>query len=252
MYQFASGNLLAVPNGGNMTANPTPVQFGVIKSVAIDFNQDLKELRGIYQFPDDVAPGNRKVTLKAEFGRIEGKLFNNLLFGDTQTTGGTVAIVDEAHSVPAATPYTVVVTNITGLIDFGVRYSATGNQLERVTTTPTQGQYSVAASTGTYTFSAADEGVGVMISYTYTQTVSGITYEMNQQFMGYGPTFMVAFNMQYTKSTVATGMQGNLIFFAVKSSKLSMPTKQDDYQIATLDMEAFANPAGQVCAFFGN
>lgn len=253
MYQFGSGILMANPNGGNLATNPTGVTFGTLQNVAVDIKQDLKELRGLYQFPDNVAPGNRTITIKAEFGDIDGRLFNNLFFGDTQATGGLVTIYQESAAIPSATPYTYTVANATGFAhDYGVKYAGTGISLERVATPTAAGQYSVDVTTGTYTFDAADTGVTVLFSYDYAQTTAGYTYGVNQQLMGYGPVFQLSLTQQYSYSSVASGMQANMLFHAVRSGSLSMPTKQDNFQIATVDMQAFADASGNVLSYFAS
>lgn len=239
MYQFGSGTLWGVPTSGNLGPNPAPQKFGTLQDVSVDFSADVKELFGQNQFPDFVARGKMKITGKAKAGRIVGAMFNQLFFGQTQTAGMKSYANDEVHAVPASTPYTVTVTNSAMFSeDLGVRYSATGIQLAKVTSGPTVGQYSEAA--GIYTFAAADASAGVLISYNYTSAATGLTVAINNQLMGYAPVFEVHLAGLFNNSQFAIKL------FSCVSTKLSIATKQDDFTVPEFDFSAFANAAGQV------
>lgn len=80
-----------------------------------------------------------------------------------QYTAGFGALVQESHTVPAAAPYQVPVSQASAFsCDVSVSY-ASGTALTPVAANPAQGQYSV--STGTYTFNAADEGQALSFAY---------------------------------------------------------------------------------------
>jgi hypothetical protein len=70
---FGSGVLIATPSG----ANATPVQFGALQDVSLDFSFASKQLFGQYQFPIAFARGEGKITGKAKFANIDGPLYNN-------------------------------------------------------------------------------------------------------------------------------------------------------------------------------
>jgi hypothetical protein len=245
MIHFGSGVLYGVPNGGNFAANPSPIQFGTLQSVSLDIDATLKELKGMFQFPDDIAVSDRSIKGKASVGQISGALFNNLFFADVQTTGTEQPAgggTGEVGIIPSASTYVVTVANsLTFLRDYGVRYQSNGIQFQRVITSPTIGQYTVSA--GVYTFAAADSGKGVLISYNYT-SVNGVTTQLNNQLRGYSPSFELYLAKNYRFAS------GGVRLFSCKAGKLSMPTKMDDYSISEIDFEAFANPAGQVANFF--
>jgi hypothetical protein len=247
MFQFGIGALFANPIGGNEAANPTPNSVMTIIDCSIDISQDLKELIGQYKFPDDVAPGTMKVSGKFTFGRVQYAMFNQIFFGDAQTSNVKVIQNREVHSVPAASPYTVTVTNSAQFdTDLGVQYASNGSGFVRVTGTPTQGQYAVSA--GVYTFSAADEGVSVWINYVYTPvTAVGNTYEVNQQLMGYGPVFELWLSEPYQS---VGGVPNGVHLFACRASKLGHDLKNEDYLKPEIDFMAYANAAGQVGEFF--
>ena len=246
MFQFGIGGLFVNPIGGNEATNPTPYEMLTVQDVSIDISQDLKELVGQSKFPDDIAPGQMKVTGKFQFGRIDISIFNNIFFGDTAAAGIKQIIKDEVGAVASATPWQYTTTKAsTFIVDLGVRYAATGASLTRVTTTPTQGQYSVSA--GVYTFASADSGAAILVSYVATATAVGKTVQINNQLMGYGPVFELWLTEPYqTLSGAASGIH----LYACRLSKLAQGLKNTDYLKPEMDFSAFANAAGQVGEFF--
>jgi hypothetical protein len=241
MKQFGSGAAFGVPTTGNLAPNPTPQQFLSLQDVSLEISGKNVSLMGQNQFPDDVAPGDKKVTGKASFGQFNIDIFNQLFFADTVTTGTIATSYKEPAVVPATSPYTVSVAQATTFSkDLGVFYASSGVPFQRVTTTPTQGQYNVSA--GVYTFAAADEGAAVIISYNYTAS-TGRTLTVHNQLQGYGPVFELFLYLPYSGNN---GMH----LYACRSNKLGMPLKRDGYQIIDFEFEAFANAAGQVYDFF--
>ncbi len=169
MFEFGAGTLWGFPVSGNTAANPTPMKFGTLQDVSLDISGDVKQLYGQKQFPEAVARGKCKITGKSKFASINGKMLNDMFFGQTLPAGMIKTSLDEAATVPA-TPFTITVANAAQFKqDWGVRYTVTGIPLTRVASGPVQGQYSVNTSTGVYTFAAADTAAQVQISYTFTQ-----------------------------------------------------------------------------------
>jgi len=82
-YSFGTGRLMATPKVGD------PVQFGTVQDVTIDISFSDKDLRGENLFPVAIARTQGKVSIKAKFAVIDGKLFNNIFFGANATTQGT-------------------------------------------------------------------------------------------------------------------------------------------------------------------
>jgi hypothetical protein len=109
----------------------------------------------------------------------------------------------------------------------------------RVAGAPNAGQYAV-SSTGLYSFAAADAGAAVLLSYSYTVTGSGSRIAIGNPMMGNTPVFQAVFNEQFN------GKQLTLQLNACVASKLSLPTKQDDWLVADLDFQAQADAAGNV------
>ena len=238
MFQFGSGTLWGYPVGGNLAGNPTPIKFGTLQDVSLEISGSLKELYGQSQYAEAVARGKCKIAGKAKFAQIVGKHVNDLFFGQPMNSGQKLTALDEAQSVPASPAYTVTVTNSATFVDdWGVRYSATGLPLTKVSSAPVQGQYSVSA--GVYTFAAADAGAAVLISYRYS-SATGVQLNIRQQVMGFAPAFQILLNEQYA------GKQANLLLYSCVAEKLSWATKNEDFLVPEFDFEAFSNAGGQV------
>src|SRR5207248_11222117 len=127
--------------------------------------------------------------------------------------------------------------------DLGVYYANghhAGHRFTRVTTPATAGEYSVNLATGIYTFAAADANAAVSISYVYNVSSAGKKLVLTNQFMGYTPTFKAAFYTTKTTGGIASGLA--LVLNACTASKLSLPTRIDDYEIQAFDFSAFADP----------
>jgi len=238
MFHFGSGTLWGYPVAGNLAANPTPIKFGTLQDINLEISGALKELYGQNQFAEAVARGKCKITGKAKFAQIVGKHVNDLFFGQAMNSGQKLTALDEAQAIPAGSPYTITVTNSGQFVDdWGVRYSATGLPLTKVTSAPVQGQYSV--SSGVYTFAAADASAAVLISYRYS-SATGVQLNIRQQLMGFAPAFQILLNEQYA------GKQANLLLYSCVAEKLSWATKNEDFLVPEFDFEAFSNAGGQV------
>lgn len=238
-YGFGSGNLFGYRTD---VATPQPIQFGALQDVTVDINFNVKELFGQNQFPVAVARSTGKITGKAKMGRIQAAAFNELFFGQTLASGQKVTAVNEGPTPIPTTPFTITVANGTTWVeDLGVFDATTGQPFTRVSTAPAAGQYSVAAG-GVYTFAAADNTAArkVNISYTYTIAATGQKMTVTNQVLGSAPQF---------KAVLFETYQGNklqLELFACISTKLSIPTKMEDFVIPELDFSAFADSSGNV------
>jgi hypothetical protein len=225
-----------------------PDQFGILQDVQIDFDWTTKELWGQFQFPVDIARGQGKIAGKAKFARIFGAIYGDLFFGQTPATGQLTVAENEAATVPATTPFTATVANAASYIDdLGIYYAAGGNaggRFIRVTTPSAAGQYSVNPATGIYTFAAADAGAALSVSYLYSNAAGGKKLLLTNQFMGYTPTFKATFYTTKTTQGAPAGLA--LVLNACTASKLSLPTKIDDYEIQEFDFSAFADAAGAI------
>lgn len=232
---FGTGYLFGIPSG----ANPTPVNFGVLQSVDINFDSTLKQLYGQNQFPVALGRGPMKVTGKASYAQIRAEAFNSLFFGNAAAAdGGVLQANNEPGAVPAPSgPYTITVVNsATWQTNLGVVNASTGIPLKRVASAPATGQYSVAA--GVYTFAAADANMAVLISYTYTNSTA--TYKkvtLSNQLMGSAPVFQVNLGTTYN------GKVFNLQLNSCTASKLAVPFKNQDFTINDFEFEANTDAA---------
>lgn len=247
---FGVANVFMNPTTGNIPTNPTNQQLVTLQDFAIDIDATLKELRGQFQFPDDVATSDRKVTWKSGFGRMDIDAYNNLVWGESAiSTGGSWVNVNEAHTIPATSTFTVSVTqSATWTKDEGVIYTSgpsAGQKLNKVPSGPATGQYSVSA--GVYTFAAADAGLGVNISYLSTVTTGRILTVSNHT-QGWGPALEIYAANPYQE---LTGTIPNYVhLYAAKVTKTGMPLKRADYLITALEGEAYANSSGFVADFY--
>jgi hypothetical protein len=218
-----------------------PRQFGILQDIQIEFDWTDKELYGQLQFPLAIARGQGKITGKAKFAQILGLLYSDIFFGVTAASGQFAVAQLEAATVPASPTYTVTVANAASYNDdLGVVYAATGKRFNRVATPSSAGQYSVNFATGVYTFSAADASTGLLLSYTYNVATSGSKVAITNQLMGTTPTFKATFYSTYGGSGTALRLN------ACTASKLSLPTKIDDWTINELDFMAFADASGTI------
>ena len=243
IVDFKSGFLIGVPNAGDLNTNPTPRQFGVLQEVSVEFNQDLVELHGQFKYPVDVATGKSKIPIKAKYAAIDGRVLGDLWLGVDPSVGMTIFLIGvyaEAHSIPATPgPYTVVVTNTTGVVDYGVTL-ADGTGLTKVASGVAAGQYEVAPSTGTYTFAAADQGKDILINYSYTSASRGSTVQISNTLMGSGPRFALLLFNQYKTKQLA------ILFNQCIMGKFSVPRKLAAYAMSDFESQAFADSSGIV------
>jgi hypothetical protein len=245
IYTFGAGELWGVRTD---ITNPTPRQFGVMQSCSVEFSATSKELYGQKQFPVAIARGTAKIQCKAKFGQIQGSVFSDLFFNSTLNTGRVTTVQNEVGTIPSATPYTYTAVNagssgVNFVEDLGVLYAATGLPMQLVASGPTVGQYSV-SSAGVYTFAAADEGLGIWVSYVYSITASGQSMTLANPDLGIQPVFQAVFTEKYN---APGGLKtATLRLHACISDKLSVGSKQEDFDIPELDFSAFADQSGNV------
>jgi hypothetical protein len=248
MFVFGSGVLtgtqLNVPT-------PTPINFGLVQKVSVNTSVSVKELYGQYAFPVAVGSGTRKVQCKATLARFSGQALGRLFYNQVPTAGSTISQFAEVHSVPAASPYTVTVTNAAHFVtDQGVIYAATGLPLLNVATLTAAEQYTFNASTGVYTFYLGDAGASVLISYTYSSTAA-TTQNLTIANPLIGPTSTFAATLFATDPT--TNVQFSVMLNQCVASKFSFDTNIEDFSKPDFEFQAFANAAGQVMTFnFGD
>src|SRR5438105_8592910 len=164
MRNFALGSLVTIPSG----ANPTPVQFGWLKDLAVDIKDEMKYANGQYRYATDAGRGRGEITIKAKLQELRTDILLAATQGATSATGSIIGITGEAATIPGS-PFQVTVANgATFSEDCGVLDLTSAKYLTRVASAPATGQYSVNTATGLYTFAAADTTHNLQISYLYT------------------------------------------------------------------------------------
>ena len=235
-YVFGTGQLFALPVGGG-----APLRFGALQDVSVDFNGDIKQLYGQYQFALDVARGKTKIEWKATTGNVDAAAFNQVFFGQTVATGNQLAqVINEGGTVPAMAPYTVTAANGANFQnDLGVYLVSTGAPLKQVAAAPATGQYTVSAA-GVYTFNIAQAGAAVLLNYLWEQAAVGGSLAVGNNLMGNTPKFQLILSQIYDSK------QFTLVLYSCVAEKLMLPLKQDDHLLADLSGQAFADATNRV------
>jgi len=253
---FGAGYVYGLATSGGTLGTPVsliqPGNFATVQEASVDITVAIKELRGATEDPEDTRSASRKITGKITTGRINLSQLNDFVFGEGVTEGSVATMSFEAHNAGVASPptATLVITPPSSgvfLMDLGVWYAGTRNQLEAVSTAPSAaGTYKCAATTGTYTFFSSDEGTAILVSYRYT-TTGGHTLDVTNQIMGNAvrPVLMAYLTNQ------AQG-DNELVLYQCRASKIAMPIKREDYCILELDFQAFANVSGQTLTFLSS
>ncbi len=239
-YTFGSGTLWGLRTDGISTH--TPIKFGAVQEVSFEISSGVKELHGQYQFPLAVGRGTAKITGKCKNAQVNGKIFSDLYFAATPSTGQIKVVEAEAKTIPAsAGPYTITCAQGTDLLqDMGVTLAATGAKMVRVASNVAAGQYIVDEATGVYTFAAADAEKAVLLDYTYTYTTSGVLSVMSNALIGVQPIFQVIHRSTWDSKDLTFKWEQCI------STKIGFAFKNEDFMIPELDFSCFANSSGNV------
>lgn len=239
MFSFGSGVLLGFRTD---IAVQTPINLGLVQEVTLDLSFDTKELYGQYQFPVAIARGKAKFTGKAKLARVSGLAIGTLFFGITPVAGQIATIFAEAGAVPGVSTYTITVAQSAQFLDdYGVVYATTGLPFTKVASGPTIGQYSVAA--GVYTFAAADANAAVLLNYSYTISAAGEKIVSINKLLGDTPTFQCVLYTTFQGKAVSVKLPN------CTSSKISFPTKLDDFTMPDFEWDIYADAAGNVATW---
>jgi len=239
---FGSGDLIIVPPSTD--ADTTPVRVGVLQDVELDYASSMKFLMGGSQFAVEAANADAKLSGKAKFGKIDGRLVNRILAGSTIAVGSKIK-VDETGTVTAAA-YTVA-GSATFADNLGV-YDATGLPFKQVASAPAVLQYSGPVA-GVYTFNAGDNGKVLTFRYTKTQAAIGNTVTLNNQPMAIATKFVVeCFNTATANAQKVLAAK----LFAVVFPKIKLPFKNTDFTIPDIEFECLDNGSGQVGEIYTN
>jgi len=232
MINFGTGNLYGI----NSAANSTPHKFGTLQDVSVDITSTTKSLHGQSKFAVDIKQGTSKLTGKAKTAQLNGKMLNDLFFGESLSTGLIVPAVAEAGVVSTGA---VTVANAANFdTDLGVIDAATGLNMTKVAATPAVGEYSEAS--GVYTFNTGDNGKAVLIDYLHTATTGGSNIAIGGSNIGATTKFMAVFGGSTDGKILMLKLN------ACVSNKLAFATKLEDYTIPEFDFEACLDSAGQL------
>lgn len=245
VYEFGSGIMTGTRL--DVAGLQTPRRFGVLQDVSIDFAGDIKQLFGTNSYPVDAARGKTKIDGKAKFAALQAAAYNDLFFGQTLATGQSKYAYNERTTLGSSTVainYTVANATSVPLVDKGVFYGGTGSnagvQLSATTAAPpASASYSFVASTGVYAFAPADSNSVMLINYQYYVS-TGYHINVDQQFMGTTPRFSLTLFQIFENHHMV------LELYNAISSKLTYPTRIDDYVITEMDFSAFSNAADSV------
>lgn len=234
MFVFGSGILQGFRTD---IPNSTPVNFGLVQDVTVDWSFDLKEGYGQYQHPVVLARGKAKVTAKAKMLRASGIAIGTLFFGITPTVGQVATSFAEQQTVTAGSA--TVANAATFLLDYGVVYQLGGLPLAKVASAPAVGQYAVSAG-GVYTFNTGDNAKAVLISYGYGIAGSGQKLIITNQLMGSTPTFSANFYSTFQGLPVTISLPN------CASSKMGFSGKLDDYTYPEMDFGIYSDPQNNI------
>lgn len=253
MFNFSAGRARLIPAGGGQ-----PVELGVVQSASVELKVDLKELRGPYRFPIQVADGKGTASGKVQFADFWPSTLASIM-GGTNTSGGQNAIVGEqdvigasTHQVTLAQASTFVSgSEIVAVID------ATGNPVwySRVASAPAssstagQGNGTYTISGGVLTFAAADAGLTAIISYLYTpaSAINTNSVKLAQVGLNSATTFQLTLVGTAAKNGFTSQAQQFIVQFnACLAPSLKMDFKLDDWTYIDLDFMAFIDAYGNL------
>lgn len=223
--------------------NPTPSKINILQSASLDMKATTKQLFGQNIFPVAVGRSQIKVDGKLKFADMQPRMIRDFVGAPNNslmTAGETLVNVNEAHSVPATSAYTITVTNsATFVLDLGVTYQTTGIPLTNVASAPAQGQYSYSA--GVYTFASGDASAALFISYTSTLSTAGATVTISNTSAGAANSFQTIFGATYNS------LQTNFVLYACIPTSFKLADfKIGDFNMPELDFEAVVNSAGNL------
>ncbi len=98
MFVFGSGVLMGIPSTG------TPINFGLVQEVSLDFAITNKPLFGQNRFPVAIGQGTTKISGKAKVAKLSGLAIGQLFFGLTPAAGSTISKMANRMPMPRLSP----------------------------------------------------------------------------------------------------------------------------------------------------
>jgi hypothetical protein len=99
-FGFGAGVLTATRND---IANGSPIRFGALQDISVDFDGEIKELYAQGQVAIDARRGKMKIQGKAKMAALNSYLMSNLFFGQPATVGQYIPVYNEAQTVGTPT-----------------------------------------------------------------------------------------------------------------------------------------------------
>lgn len=237
-YTFGTGLMFGTRTD---VINSTPIPFGAMQDVVIDFDPAKKYLYAQSAFPVAAAMGKSKMVCKAKFAQITGRLLNDLLFAQPTVVGRYELINGEAGAI-AAGAYTSA-NSATWADDLGVWFTVGGaltTPLTKVASAPAVGQYTVAA--GVYGFNAGDNAKTISVFYMYNPAGGALPQQkisMPNPQLGTSPSFQV-----YLANSFYAGQNFSIKLRKCISEKLTLNLKMDDFVIPEFDFDVIDDGTG--------
>jgi hypothetical protein len=248
-----TGYLFAVPSGGNLASNATPLRPFTVQDFELTVKGKIQKLQGLYNVAEDIAKVDQDVQFKFSMGRRDFFALNQMYYSDTFAAGGDIAAVLEAHTIPGSSTYTVTIAppgSGTFVQELAVEYAgAFGGRFIKVASVTAVGQYSVVESTGVFTFFSGDASAKIQISYEYLSAATGTQYQFNGQIQGFGPSLQLFLYDPYIAGTLAAA-NGTIALTNAKLSEVSYQNSRDNYGKCQISGEAAMNNAGLVSTFY--
>jgi hypothetical protein len=244
----------------------TPVRFAVLQECSPEFTPEVKALYGQKRYPIALAGGKTKAMVKAKTAGFRGRLLYDLFFSGTSgsvgvgTTGGSGTggasltngdrIIFQDNELITGVAGSATVANSASFVgDQGVYVKWSGRPLVGFdpAIAGATGDYTVSGGVYTFTttFTAADQNpltgqVDLYISYTYEQTTAGTKIVFGNPLMGTLPFFSATINMAFD------GRSALWVLPRCVCSKLSFPTKLDDFEMNDFEFEVAQDIGGSL------
>lgn len=230
---------------GNYT-NPTPARALVPQSQSIDFKRKVETLFGEGQLAVEVGAGEMEVTGKVEFGKSNARVFADMIFGVTGTTGSYLEADKEAGTVPGSSTYVITVANAANfLFDLGVIDVTTGALMTCVAAGSEVAGVSYSVVTtgvnkGKYTFASGDASANKLMSYGYSSSSVGETVSLTNQLQGKTGAFTAVHVLPWG------AQQDMYVLNNCIASSSGISSKQSSFGSTTLDYMAACDTTGKL------
>ena len=168
---FGAGTLYSIPTD----TYPTPIKFGIMQDVTLDFSFETKQLYGAKQFALKLARGKAKATWKAKVAQLDANAINTLFLNGTLTDGSQdLTSMDEAHSLPGSPVGPAPTVTVTHAADFigNILVDKSDVPLYPVTAGSESTDHYSFTDDGVFTFAAGNAGDALAFTYLYHKAVT--------------------------------------------------------------------------------